>query len=130
MVSALIIIFVIAYAAIALEHSIKINKSASALLSAGLLWTVYALGTNDHYIVEHQLSESLATTAQVVFFLIGAMESRSSNRISIFASFKSAAKHAKNDVSISRYSRICFLGALFPGFKKISLIFLNIISIS
>ena len=69
MVTALVIIFVIAYAAIALEHPIKINKSASALLGAGLLWTVYALSTNDHSMVGHQLSESLATTAQIVFFL-------------------------------------------------------------
>lgn len=73
MVSALVIIFVIAYAAIALEHPIKINKSASALLGAGLLWTVYAVATSDHSLVDHQLSESLATTAQIVFFLIGAM---------------------------------------------------------
>lgn len=73
MVTALVIIFVIAYAAIALEHPIKINKSASALLGAGLLWTVYSLSTNDHSTVGHQLSESLATTAQIVFFLIGAM---------------------------------------------------------
>jgi Na+/H+ antiporter NhaD/arsenite permease-like protein len=73
MVTALVIIFVIAYVAIALEHPIKINKSASALLGAGLLWTVYALSTNDHSMVGHQLSESLATTAQIVFFLIGAM---------------------------------------------------------
>jgi Na+/H+ antiporter NhaD/arsenite permease-like protein len=73
MVTALVIIFVIAYVAIALEHPIKINKSASALLGAGLLWTVYALSTNDHSMVSHQLSESLATTAQIVFFLIGAM---------------------------------------------------------
>lgn len=73
MVTALVIIFVIAYAAIALEHPIKINKSASALLGAGLLWSVYSLSTNDHSIVGHQLSESLATTAQIVFFLIGAM---------------------------------------------------------
>ncbi len=73
MVTALVIIFVIAYAAIALEHPIKINKSASALLGAGLLWTVYSLTTNDHILVGHQLSESLASTAQIVFFLIGAM---------------------------------------------------------
>lgn len=73
MVTALVIIFVIAYAAIALEHPIKINKSASALIGAGLLWTVYSFSTNDHSIVGHQLSESLATIAQIVFFLIGAM---------------------------------------------------------
>ena len=73
MLSTLVLIFVIAYAAIALEHPIKINKSASALLGAGLLWTVYAVATNDHSLVDHQLSESLASTSQIVFFLIGAM---------------------------------------------------------
>ncbi len=73
MVIALVIIFVIAYAAIALEHPIKINKSASALLGAGLLWTIYAIANSNHSLVDHQLSESLATTAQIVFFLIGAM---------------------------------------------------------
>lgn len=73
MASALIIIFIIAYAAIALEHPIKINKSASALLGAGLLWTVYAIFTSDHVQVGHELNESLASTAQIVFFLIGAM---------------------------------------------------------
>jgi Na+/H+ antiporter NhaD/arsenite permease-like protein len=69
----LVVIFVIAYAAIALEHPIGVNKSASALLGAGLLWTVYALSIGDHTLVSHQLNESLASTAQIVFFLIGAM---------------------------------------------------------
>ena len=73
MVSLLIVVFVIAYAAIALEHPIQINKSASALLGAGALWTIYALSTNNHQLVGHQLTESLAATAQIVFFLIGAM---------------------------------------------------------
>jgi len=73
MIAMLVIIFVVAYAAIALEHPIKINKSASALLGAGLLWTVYALFSADHGLVGEQLNESLASTAQIVFFLIGAM---------------------------------------------------------
>ena len=73
MLSALIIIFVITYAAITLEHSIKINKSATALLGAGLLWTIYAVATRDHLLVSHQLTESIASTAEIVFFLIGAM---------------------------------------------------------
>lgn len=73
MITSLIIIFIIAYAAIALEHPININKSASALLGAGLLWTVYAIATNDHHLIGDQLSESLASTAQIIFFLIGAM---------------------------------------------------------
>jgi len=66
-------IFVLAYAAIALEHPIGVNKSASALLAAGLLWTVYATTTGDHALVGRQLDESVASTAQIVFFLIGAM---------------------------------------------------------
>jgi Na+/H+ antiporter NhaD/arsenite permease-like protein len=70
---AIVIIFIVAYAAIALEHPIKINKGASALLGAGLLWTVYAMLTGDHALVEPQLRESVSTTAGIVFFLIGAM---------------------------------------------------------
>lgn len=73
MLTMLIVIFIIAYVAIALEHPIGINKSASALIGAGLLWTVYALSTGDHTLVGHQLNESLASTAQIVFFLMGAM---------------------------------------------------------
>ncbi|HNJ76812.1 MAG TPA: sodium:proton antiporter NhaD, partial [Azospira sp.] len=69
----MIVVFVIAYAAIALEHPLKINKSASALVGAGLLWTIYALGTSDHHVITHQLGESLMGTAQIAFFLMGAM---------------------------------------------------------
>jgi len=66
-------IFVIAYAAIALEHPIRINKSASALVGAGVLWTIYAIFSGDPALVEQQLNESVSSTAQIVFFLIGAM---------------------------------------------------------
>ena len=73
MLGAIVTIFVVAYAAIALEHPIKINKSASALVGAGLLWTVYATLSGDHALIDRQLNESVASTAQIVFFLIGAM---------------------------------------------------------
>lgn len=73
MVIALVAVFVIAYAAIALEHPLKVNKSASALIGAGLLWSVYALGTSDHRLVSENITESLVATAQIVFFLMGAM---------------------------------------------------------
>ena len=73
MLGAIVVIFIIAYAAIALEHPIKINKGASALLGAGLLWTVYATLSDDHTLVEQQLNDSVAITARIVFFLIGAM---------------------------------------------------------
>lgn len=73
MLTALVIVFIVAYAAIALEHPLKVNKSASALIGAGLLWTIYALSTGDHDLVGHQLGESLMSTAQITFFLMGAM---------------------------------------------------------
>jgi len=66
-------IFLCAYAAIAFEHPLRINKSASALIGAGLLWTVYALSTGNHNLVGDQLNESLSATAQIIFFLMGAM---------------------------------------------------------
>ena len=73
MLTLLVIVFVLAYAAIALEHPLKINKSASALLGAGLLWTIYAVATGDAGHVGSELGESLMGTAQIVFFLMGAM---------------------------------------------------------
>lgn len=73
MLTALLVIFVLCYAAIALEHPLKVNKSASALIGAGLLWTVYALSAGDPDAVAQELGESLLGTAQIVFFLIGAM---------------------------------------------------------
>ena len=73
MLTALVIVFVLAYAAIALEHPLKINKSASALIGAGLLWTIYAIASGDAKTVSAELGESLMGTAQIVFFLIGAM---------------------------------------------------------
>jgi Na+/H+ antiporter NhaD/arsenite permease-like protein len=73
MLTAIVAVFVIAYAAIALEHPLKINKSASALIGAGLLWTIYALAVGDAHLVDEQLGESVMGTAQIAFFLMGAM---------------------------------------------------------
>ena len=73
MLTALVLVFVLAYVAIALEHPIKINKSASALIGAGLLWTIYAVSATDSEAVGQHLAESLTGTAQIVFFLMGAM---------------------------------------------------------
>ena len=73
MLTTLVILFVLAYLAIALEHPLGVNKSASALLGAGLLWTCYAVMSGDPQRVGDELGESLMGTAQIVFFLIGAM---------------------------------------------------------
>ena len=73
MIAAIVVLFVIAYAAIALEHPIKVNKSASALIAAGVLWTIYALAASDPHVLNEELGHSLMGTAQIVFFLMGAM---------------------------------------------------------
>ncbi|MBK6650234.1 MAG: sodium:proton antiporter NhaD [Betaproteobacteria bacterium] len=73
MITALVVVFVLAYLAIALEHPLQINKSASALIGAGLLWTIYALAGPSSEQVAKELSEALGATAQIVFFLMGAM---------------------------------------------------------
>lgn len=39
----MILVFVLGYAAIALEHPLKVNKTASALITAVLLWSILAL---------------------------------------------------------------------------------------
>jgi Na+/H+ antiporter NhaD/arsenite permease-like protein len=66
-----ILVFVIGYLAIALEHPIKINKTASALLTGVLCWTIFAL--NEGESVAHPLQEHLSEIASILFFLLGAM---------------------------------------------------------
>ena len=69
----LVVVFVAAYAAIVFEHPLGVNKSASALIGAGLLWTLYAASVGDPQVVSADLGESLLGTAQIIFFLLGAM---------------------------------------------------------
>lgn len=67
----MIAIFVIGYAMIALEHPLKINKSATAVLLAAVIWAVFALfgpGIKDGALIHH-----LGETAEILFFLLGAM---------------------------------------------------------
>jgi NhaD family Na+/H+ antiporter len=70
----IITVFVLGYTAIALEHPLKVNKSATALIIAVLCWTLYAIG-GSHNIetTTHHLLEHLSDVAQILFFLIGAM---------------------------------------------------------
>ena len=58
----IIIVFVIGYLAIALEHSIKINKTASAILTGVICWTLFALSTP---------TESILNSSQFANFLEG-----------------------------------------------------------
>ncbi|MBR0073605.1 MAG: sodium:proton antiporter, partial [Bacteroidales bacterium] len=70
----IIVIFVVGYACIALEHPLKINKTATALLLGVLVWTILALShTMESSIISSELVENLGETAEIVFFLLGAM---------------------------------------------------------
>ncbi len=103
MITTLICLFFIGYLGIALEHPLKIDKTAIALLLGMLLWILYALGAeyivpaadgeglqeyiaqnarmageNLHtqalnYILDVKIVEALGDITQTLFFLIGAM---------------------------------------------------------
>ncbi len=102
MLITLVVLFVVGYMAIALEHPIKIDKSASALLLGMLMWVVYAAGSAAiipavnpeglakyvgeaglteeslphqclQYLLNVDVIEHLGDITQTLFFLIGAM---------------------------------------------------------
>jgi NhaD family Na+/H+ antiporter len=67
------IIFIVGYVCIALEHTIRLNKAATALVLGALCWTVYSIGTPDKEVVVHSLMEHVGELSQILFFLMGAM---------------------------------------------------------
>jgi Na+/H+ antiporter NhaD/arsenite permease-like protein len=83
MLAAIVVVFVVGYVCIALEHPIKVNKTATALLLGVLTWTLYAFSMNTfgagmtteewRTALSGNLIEHLGSTAEIVFFLLGAM---------------------------------------------------------
>ena len=73
MAALIIIIFLIGYLAIAFEHSISINKAASALLMGVVCWSIFALFGNDREFIAEELGHHLAEISGILFFLLGAM---------------------------------------------------------
>ena len=103
MLTAMIIIFLLGYMCIALEHPLKINKAATALLTGVILWILYTSGAqsiipkaspeefhnflNDFpfikdlpypqqcikYVVDHQVLDSIGEICETLIFLVGAM---------------------------------------------------------
>ncbi len=67
------IIFVLGYLMIAFEHSLKIDKAASALLTAVFTWTALALTPVTGESSIHELRHHLGEIAEILFFLLGAM---------------------------------------------------------
>ncbi len=68
----IVIIFLIGYLAIIFEHSLKLNKTASALLTGVLCWTVY-IAYHESVTVNNELLHHLGNISGIVFFLLGAM---------------------------------------------------------
>ena len=98
MLTLIIVVFVLGYLAIALEHPLGINKAASALFIGILCWTLYAIDAQNlvrtesipawfteelpaeeasHakrlFLVEQQLLHLTGEIAGILFFLMGAM---------------------------------------------------------
>ncbi len=76
------IIFVIGYLCIALEHPLKIDKAASAILTAVFCWTVLVLGAESilpaldsagGHGISAELRHHLGEVSEILFFLMGAM---------------------------------------------------------
>jgi len=96
----MVIVFVLGYTAIALEHPLKIDKAASALITGVLCWVVYITGSQSiislgnspswnsfsqlheitptisaikNFIVHHEIINHLGDISEILFFLLGAM---------------------------------------------------------
>jgi len=103
MLTVMVVVFIIGYLMIALEHPLKINKAGTALLLGTILWVLYTMTADayiphvsmdafrlflesnpsltslpfveqsTHFVVEHQVLESIGEIAETLIFLIGAM---------------------------------------------------------
>lgn len=81
MIYAIVIVFVLGYIAIALEHPLKVDKTASSLLLGMVLWSMYAVGVlgGDVFpdvnidIVNGSIIEHMGDISEILFFLVGAM---------------------------------------------------------
>ena len=95
----MILVFVLGYVAIALEHPFRINKTAPALFIGTALWAIYMLGApgilakgysvswaefakdiaegitteHIHEFFASELVHHLGETSEILFFLLGAM---------------------------------------------------------
>lgn len=72
MIAAMILLFAAGYLLIALEHKVKINKAATALLMCGALWTLYSLAGGNTALPAELLTH-LGDTCEILIFLLGAM---------------------------------------------------------
>ncbi|MCP4312540.1 MAG: sodium:proton antiporter [Bacteroidetes bacterium] len=98
----MVVVFVLGYVAIALEHPLRVDKAVPALAIGTLLWVLYIFGAYDifsgglsvawneftgghsehgehgiaamrHFVSTHEITHHLGETAGILFFLFGAM---------------------------------------------------------
>jgi Na+/H+ antiporter NhaD/arsenite permease-like protein len=69
----IIIVFILGYLAIALEHPLKINKAASALLTCVICWSLYAFSLVEQETVSHVLLTDMSEILGILIFLLSAM---------------------------------------------------------
>jgi Na+/H+ antiporter NhaD/arsenite permease-like protein len=74
------LVFLVGYLFIALEHSIKIDKAASALLTGVICWVLLMLGRGsiftpplEHHMIDEAVLHHVGEIAEILFFLLGAM---------------------------------------------------------
>lgn len=73
MTTILLLIFALGYILIAFEHNIKINKTATALITGVLCWVAYIFFIPEKSEVNASLIEHLGDISSILFFLMGAM---------------------------------------------------------
>ncbi|MCX7636345.1 MAG: sodium:proton antiporter NhaD [Cyclobacteriaceae bacterium] len=70
----IVTLFIIGYIGIALEHPIKVNKTATALLTGVICWTLFAVFQHQKIdFISEQLAHHLGQIGAILFFLMGAM---------------------------------------------------------
>ena len=80
----IVLVFIVGYTLIALEHPLKIDKAATALLTGVFCWLVLVFGIHAMPVaatvgpeaqayLHDALSEHLSNIAEILFFLLGAM---------------------------------------------------------
>lgn len=69
----MIVVFILGYGFIALEHPLKINKSATAILLAVALWFMLILMQGEPSNTNRELLGHLGSISEILFFLLGAM---------------------------------------------------------
>ncbi len=102
MFSIMVVVFVLGYLAIALEHPLRVDKAVPALMIGSLMWVLYIFGAFDiftaglseawnsyihdghghgepgikemrHFIVDKEIIHHLGEISEILFFLFGAM---------------------------------------------------------